>query len=648
MRERLINSNSPRSDSMKTFKLLVERFLVAASILIAFSAVVVGQDGSLSIRYHLNMSRPNSHLFEVSIEIQKPPDVLVDTLDFQMPKWSPGRYAVFDFAKNVQEVRARAEYLAGIDCKLAAPPLTRVDDQTWHVDLTSLRLRPVSIFLDYKVFANDLSGTFSQLDSRHANINGGCVFMYVVNHKQSPVNLSIDPPTNWHVVNGRMDRKDQTEFQFANWDLMIDTPTEISPDWTDDTFKVDDKTYHVVVHSMGGEGGKRPALVRDLEKIVRAETAMWGAPEFDSYTFLIHFANDGHSSDGMEHLTSTQLIQSGALADANTYAETLDAAAHEFFHVWNVKRLRPLELGPWDFTRPANTRGLWIAEGITNYYGHLMQRRAGIWDNARFFAALSEQITEIENSPGSKLMSAEESSLVAPFIDDAPHAQETNLANTSISYYPKGETVGVVLDLLIRGKTRGRASLDDVMRQMYDEFYLKSPAASYYLRGRGYTAEDFTRVVSEVTDSDLSDFFRRYVRGVETLPYEEAFAQVGLRFVTEARLPVAVGITGDESETQVFKISQVRPDSPASQAGLDVGDVITSFGGTKLSPGNFVKTISRYKPGDRVVLTVQRAQRTMQLTLTLGTPQILNYRIEENPNASAEAKALRAAWLNGR
>jgi predicted metalloprotease with PDZ domain len=165
---------------------------------------------------------------------------------------------------------------------------------------------------------------------------------------------------------------------------MIDTPTEIAPDWTQDDFQVDNRQYHVVVHSLGSEGGKRPALVRDIEKIVRAETAMWGPPEFDSYTFLIHYAADHHSGDGMEHLTSTQIIQPGALADAGALEDTLDTVAHEFFHVWNVKRLRPLGLGPWDFTRPANTRGLWVAEGFTNYYGHLMLRRANLWDEARF------------------------------------------------------------------------------------------------------------------------------------------------------------------------------------------------------------------------------------------------------------------------
>jgi len=338
----------------------------------------------------------------------------------------------------------------------------------------------------------------------------------------------------------------------------------------------------------------------------------------------------------------------GSLVDAGIYEETLDAIAHEFFHVWNVKRLRPIELGPWDFTRPANTRGLWIAEGITNYYGHLMQRRAGLWNNAQLWTRLLRQITEIENSPGSRLMSAEESSLSAPFIDDAPHAQQTNLANTSISYYPKGEILGVVLDLLIRGKTNGKASLDEVMRHMYDEFYLKSPNATYYLRGRGYKNEDFEHMVSEVAGADMSDFFKRYVHGVESPPYEEAFAQVGLRFVREPQQPVSVGVGADENDPNNFKVARVRPGSPASDAGLEIGDTINSFGGVKLTPTNLLKVLGRYKPGDRVAVTVQRGRRTMQIIITLGPPQVMSYRIEEMTNAPVQAKALRAAWLNGK
>ena len=623
------------------------RIAFLSLLLLATSVAALGQDQPLQIKYWLAMSHPNSHLFEVTVEVGLPADAKISSLDFQMPKWSPGRYAVFDFAKNVQEVRARGACPAGVDCSPINLSVTRVDDQTWRAEVGSLTPRGMTVMFSYKVFANDLSGTFSQLNSRHANFNGGCIFMYIVRHKQDPVSLSINPPKDWRIVNGRTESENQSEWQFANWDIMTDTPTEIAPDWTEDDFTVDGKFYHVVVHSLGPEGGKRTALVRDIEKIVRAETAMWGAPEFNSYTFLVHFANDRHSNDGMEHLTSTQIIMPGALSDAGVYEETLDAAAHEFFHVWNVKRLRPIELGPWDFTRPANTRGLWIAEGITNYYGHLMQRRAGLWADAKLLSTLGQQITEVENAPGSRLMSAEESSLSAPFIDDAPHAQQTNLANTSISYYPKGEVLGLVLDLLIRGKTGGRASLDDAMRRMYEEFYLKSPNATY-LRGRGYRPEDFERVTSEVSGTDMSDFFKRYVRGVESPPYEEAFAQVGLRFVREPRQPVGVGISADESDKANYTIERVRSDSPAADAGLEVGDKLLFLGGLKVTPTNFVRLLGRYRPGDRVAVIVQRGTRTVQTSITFAEPQIVNYLIEEVKDASAEAKARRAAWLSGK
>ena len=633
-------------------RLLLRRLALLLALLAWLTGAAAAQQYQQlrSLTYHLKMSRPVSHLFEVTIEVELGNDATASSIDFQMPKWSPGRYAVFDFAKNVQEVSARLACPAGLDCTLANPTVMRVDDQTWRVDLPHFKLpeKQLTVFFNYKVFGNDLSGTFSQLDSRHANFNGGSIFMYVVNHKPDPVKLMIDPPAGWRIVNGRMDKSDQREWQFPNYDVMIDTPTEIAPDWTENEFQIDGKRYYVVVHSFGDEGGKRDNLVRDIEKIVRAETAMWGPPEFDSYTFLIHFAADDHSGDGMEHLTSTQIIEPGALGEEGVYGSTLDTVAHEFFHVWNVKRLRPLELGPWDFTRPLSTRGLWIAEGITNYYGHMMRRRAGLWDDTALLRRESETISGIENAPGSHLMSAEDSSLSAPFLDDAPHSQQTNLDNTSISYYPKGELIGLVLDLMIRGKTNGKTSLDDVMRRMYEEFYLKSPNASYYLRGRGYTTEDFERVASDVSGLDLHGFFKLYVRDVTMLPYDEALGFVGLSLVREqARQPFNAGIGLDWQDKGSLTIGVVHPNSPAEDAGLQEGDEIISLGKKNISRENFLVSLARYKQGDRVPITVKRDRKTIQTTLLLGAPERLEYRIDERKDATPQQQALRAAWLNG-
>jgi len=608
------------------------KILGAVVFVVLFTSIALAQEPPLkSITYRLSMPRPVSHLFEVSILIELPEELKDKPLQLQMAKWSPGRYGVFDFAKNVQEVRA------------STGPVTRVDDQTWRV----APLNSSQLTIRYKVFGNDLSGTFSQLDSRHANFNGGSIFMYVVNHKQDPVSLSIAAPLGWKIFNGHMDRLDQRDWKFPNWDILIDTSTEIAPDFTVDEFSVDGKLYRVMVHSFGDEGGKRAALVRDIEKIVRAEVAMWGQPEFDSYTFLIHFAADDHSGDGMEHLTSTQIIEPGTLSDTSTYSDALDTVAHEFFHVWNVKRLRPIELGPWDFTRPANTGGLWIAEGFTNYYGHLMMRRSGIWDDTRFFRRESQSVTGIENATGSHLMSAIESSRQAPFLDGAPHAQKTNLANISISYYPKGELIALVLDLLIRGKTDARASLDDVMRRMYEELYLKSPNATYYLRGRGYTSEDLQRIASEVSGLDLNEFFRRYVYGVEVLPYDEALAAIGMHLVREqAREPFDAGISVNW-ENDTLTIGSVRNGSPAEDAGLQEGDEIVSLGRKNISRENWLVALSRYKQGDRIPLTVKRDRRTIQTTIVLREPERFEYRIEERKDATPGQKSLRVAWLKG-
>ena len=220
--------------------------------------------------------------------------------------------------------------------------------------------------------------------------------------------------------------------------------------------------------------------------------------------------------------------------------------------------------------------------------------------------------------------------------------------NTSISYYPKGELIGFVLDLLIRGKTNGRASLDDVMRRMYDEFYLKSPKATYYLRGRGYTTEDFQRVAQEVAGFDLSNFFARHVRSVDLLPYDEALSYMGLRLNKSlAHEPYNAGMAMGAGASRGVVVAYVRNGSAAEDAGLQEGDQVTSLGGKSVAPDNWLKQLARYKKGDRVPVVLKRDRRTIQTTIVLGAPERYEYRIEERTDGTAEQKALRAAWLKG-
>jgi predicted metalloprotease with PDZ domain len=500
------------------------------------------------------MNERESHLFDVEVKVSGLKDA--GYVDFQMPRWSPGRYAVFDFAKNVQDARALGRCAEGERCGSKGYTVKRLDTQTWRVTTASLD----EISFSYRVFADDLSGTFSQLDQRHANFNGGSVFVYVVGHKHDPVTLEVGAPAGWKVINARSTRPDQTEFSFPNYDELIDTPTEVAPDFTVQTFEVGGKTYRVVVHSFGDEGGNRDELVKAVEKVVRAEVATMGAPEFEQYTFLFHFDPTARRGDGMEHLNSTQIVETGPLSDRGILEGAKGTAAHEFFHVWNVKRLRPVGLGPWDFTRPLVTEGLWIAEGFTNYYGKLSQRRAGLWDDQQLLNSYAGAIGYIENAPGSRRASAVELSILAPFIDRATSDQRTNPQYALTSYYPKGETLALPLDLIIRGRSKGRASLDEVMRRAYEEFYLKSPNDSYYLKGRGYTVEEFERLASRVAGFDLSQFFQFHVYGVEPPPYDEALAYVGLRMV-RTQEPRAPGPNAPEPRT-VYRIEKDDKASP--------------------------------------------------------------------------------------
>jgi predicted metalloprotease with PDZ domain len=369
------------------------------------------------------------------------------------------------------------------------------------------------------------------------------VFPYVVGHKADSLGVTYIGPDGWTVVNGAVVTPwpGTVTQRFPNYDVFIDHPTEISARFTLDTFSVERTQYRVLIHAEGDTGaGDRSRLVADLQAIVRAETAFWGVQPMERYTFLVHYlpGNRG-GGDGMEHLTSCQVIIPVALADTagetgpQGYYGRHELFAHEFFHTWSMKRLRARELGPWDYTRENYTPTLWVGEGFTNYYGARLVYRAGLWTRPVYLARVANNVAQLQATPGRLAMSVEEASLSAWFFDRVPLRQQATLRNSAISYYTKGEALAWLLDLEVRARTGGEKTLDDVMRLLWSRFWTGA-TTSYYLQGHGYGDADVRQALSDVTQTDFTEFFQRFIEGTEELPYGWTLGKVGLRLVSDA------------------------------------------------------------------------------------------------------------------
>ena len=500
---------------MLRIRLLVLAAVAATSV---HSVAMAQSSRGVRIAYRIAMPEPASHLYEIELDVDGVPG---RSLALQLPVWSPGRYARMDFAKNIQDFRAT-------DASGSPLAWTKTDGDRWVVATAGRAAR-----IRYRSFNNALSGTFSVLDTAHANWNGASLFMYVEGRKQHPVTLGITPPAGWLVMNGDTRSADQREYRFENYDRLIDTPTEIAPALLVDSFVVEGKTYRTVVHHNGpAPAGVRERFVRDVEKIVRYENSVFSAPPLRQYTFLFNIGYAG--GDGMEHLYSTQIIDSRAWADSFTVLPGLGTAAHEYFHVWNVKRVRPVALGPFDYAREQYQPSLWVAEGWTQYYGQVALHRAGVTELPEFYRTMANVIRLNLTAPGRKAVSPRMASFHAPFWDGAPNAQPTNGGNTFFSYYTSGAGRALHLDLYIRARTANRRSLDDVFENLKRHTW-NAPNASYYLQGRGYTELDVERAASEVAGEDLRDWFARYVGGTDDPDYDALLARAGLRLVRGAQ-----------------------------------------------------------------------------------------------------------------
>ena len=596
---------------------------------------------SLSLQYHLRLERPTTHIMNLEIDAG---NVSGPFLDFVLPAWAPGRYAIYNFAKNIEQFEA-----AGAQGQPL--PWMNVDKQTWRVDT---RGAGGKVRVTYGAYENDLTGSFSQLDATHANINGASVYMYVAGHKRDPIDLAVETPVDWtkdvKVIDGFTLSPADHDFHVLNYDRLVDTPMEISPDCQVATFQDHGKTFRVAVHAYNGPGAdvSQPMakLVDGIKKLVNAEMGMMPTPDFDAYTFIFHFSPYIDLGDGMEHLNSTEIMIRNDLSDSGV-TDAIQTAAHEFFHLWNVKRLRPEGLGPFDYTKEVYTPSLWFAEGVTSYFGYWNLLRSGIWGRSEFLKQLADEVGHFQGEPGKGLMSAESSSFHAWFYDRAPQMQETNFANATISYYNKGALLGMLLDLEIRSRTGGAKSLADVMHYLYHECY-EAPPATYYGPGRGYSEDDLLKALNVVSGSDFSTFFRDYVRGTQDLPYDDVLKLAGLKLVRtrEQGSPPSLGVRAQSTDLGQ-KIASVIPGGAADRAGLSRDDVLIAVDELSLATASLEDRLKMYPAGALVPFTVQRYGKRLRISVTLGPPSAEQYSIQELPQSTPEEIQIRESWLKG-
>ncbi len=474
-----------------------------------------------TIGYTVEFPDPASHLYHVSVDVA---GILQDSVVLHFPVWSPGRYARMEFARLVQHVEAT-------DGNGAPLAWEKIDGSRWRVITGSAR--PATVRFRYQYFANRLSGTFSVLDTAHANWNGPSLFPWVEGHKADPVTLNVETPDGWQLMNGHADTPEQRAFRFPTYDEFIDTPTEVAPRLVIDSFRTDGITYRMVLHHNGDPAdGTVAKALGDLQKIVAYQNTVMGPPPIERYTFLLNIGYQG--GDGMEHLNSTQVMTPQPWTEVLPVLPAMGTNSHEYFHVWNVKRIRPAALGPFDYSRAIHQPSLWVAEGWTNYYGNITFARAGITDGPTYLRGLSNVIRVTSETPGRKERSARQASYDATFFDGANDPMPVNRSDVFLTYYVKGEALAAFLDLTIRAHTNGQKSLDDVLRLLKARTW-DAPTDSYYLQGRGYTERDIEEVVSDVMGRDMTPWFDQYVGGTDDLPWDEALAGVGLALrITEA------------------------------------------------------------------------------------------------------------------
>jgi predicted metalloprotease with PDZ domain len=585
--------------------------LVIASLLSA--CFLLARPAYAEITYTVSLAHPEQHLFHVTVEL---PDVR-DHVELQMAAWD-ALYQIRDFSSHVQRVTASVNGMPA--------PIEKLDKLTWRVQGSGI------VKVSYDTFWDDPGPFSAQLNSEHAFINPAIILLYVPDRRGEGCKVTLQAiPVEWKVATSlkygpapASQTSAATIVQASSFEVLADSPIEIS---NFQEFTLSDLTpqVRVVIH---GDDWKKHDVESALRKICAYETRLMDGVPYSDYTFIFHIgkaANGG--GGGMEHANSTAIyLSSGAFLS--------NVSAHEFFHLWNVKRIRPASLEPVDRTREMYTRSLWFAEGISNTYASFALVRTGIWSKQDFLQDLSMQISELESRPAEQWQSAEQSSLDAWLEKYAFY----NQPQSSISYYTKGQILGVLLDILIRDRTDNQRSLDDLLRAMNNDFAKE---------GKFYRDSLDIRLEAEkVAGGSLAEFFDNYVAGANPLPYQDILARAGFELRTHETVRATLGFLPQRDSGGPWTVVAIDADSPVSRSGLQIGDELLRWNNSDV-PRRLDRWAAQQKPGEILHLRIRRNEKEESVDITLGELREKFFQVAEASGANDRARHLRDALLHG-
>lgn len=570
------------------------------------------------ISYTVSFPEAQAHYAEIEMHIS---GLKQNTLDLKMPVWTPGSYLIREFAKNIEA------FSASINGKVVASP--KMNKNTWRINTKSIK----EITVRYRVYANEISVRTSYIDASHGFLSTSGIFIYPANMLHSPSTITIKPYNGWAKVSTSLEMVNGDPFvrHSPNFDILFDSPIEVG---NQDVFGFDVSGVKYEVCMYGGGNYDKERLKKDMHAIVEQEVAIFGENPNRHYTFIVH--NHVRGGGGIEHLSSTVL---GASRDnygnEKAYQSFLGLVAHEHFHLWNVKRLRPIVLGPFDYDNENYTTNLWIAEGFTEYYQEIAIRRTNLYSPENYLDQIANEFNILENLPGKDVQTVAESSFDAWIKAYRPNE---NSNNTTISYYTKGAIIGMMLDLEIINSSNQKHSLDDVMKYMYTMYYKT--------KQRGYTDAEFKKSFEMFAGKKLDDFYKKYINGLDPVDYNKYLGYAGYKVNDELadNNEAALGITTATTAAKKVIVTAVTRGTAAYIDGINVNDEITAIDGNPINDPSTM--ISGKKPGDEIQVTVNRDGQNIILPVTLLKNTRVKYKITSIDNPNTQQLAVRKKWLS--